>query len=167
MRSDYINTDTVQHILWALTPQNKLACELALATGWRIDDVLRLRTEALLNGRKITLIEKKTGKKSTRTISAKLYKRLVDESGKLYVFEGRNDYRKHRTRQAVYQDLKRAAQRFNIKLNLSPHSLRKNYAVYLREQGLSVAEIQRELNHRDIAVTMIYCFSDELVKKYQ
>lgn len=158
----------MQHILWALTPSNKLVCEVALATGWRVDDVLSLRSEQLRKSRgKLTIKEQKTGKRSTKTISAELLKRLKRESGRVFVFEGRDDYRKHRTRQAVFQDIKKAAKRFNLKLNLSPHSLRKNYAVYLREQGLTVEEIRQELNHRDITVTMLYCFSDELQKKYK
>jgi site-specific recombinase XerD len=168
MRTDFVCTDTVQHILWALTPANKLVCEVALATGWRIDDILCLRSAQIARSTgKLTIKEKKTGKRSTKTVSKDLLKRLKVESGRLFVFEGRDDYRKHRTRQAVFQDLKRAAVRFNLKLNLSPHSLRKNYAVFLREQGLSVEEIRQELNHRDLAVTMIYCFSDELAKKYK
>ena len=44
MRSDYINTDTISHLLWALQPANRLVCEVALQTGWRIDDILELKT---------------------------------------------------------------------------------------------------------------------------
>ena len=83
------------------------------------------------------------------------------------MFEGRDDYRKHRTRQAVFIDLKKCAKRFNIKINLAPHSLRKNFAVYLRKQGKSLEEIQKALNHTDLVTTMLYAFSDELQQKYK
>jgi site-specific recombinase XerD len=66
----------------------------------------------------------------------------------------------------VYNDLKRAAKRFNLKIELSPHSLRKNYAVHLKRQGMGLAEIQKELNHTSIITTMIYALSDELAQKF-
>ena len=172
LRSDFVNTDMVAHLLWALTPSNRLACEVCLATGWRIDDVLKLKSaavsEALEKKRpSLTITEAKTGKKSRRYLSRELLLQLRKEAGDIYVFEGRDDYRKHRTRQAVFLDIKKAAKRFNIKINLSTHSLRKNYAVYLRKQGKSLDEIQAILNHDNLAVTMLYALSDELTAKYK
>ena len=171
MRSDYVNTDTISHLLWALMPANRLVCELALQTGWRVNDILELKTEQLDASLKktkhtVTITEAKTGKKSTRVIPKKLLQELCEQSGTLYVFQGRDDWRKHRTRQAVYLDLKRVAKRFNIKINLSPHSLRKNYAVYLRDNGYTLQEIQKRMNHDNISVTMLYALSDELGDKY-
>jgi site-specific recombinase XerD len=113
------------------------------------------------------ITERKTKKRSSKVISAELRERLLEQAGNIYIFQGRDDYRKHRTRQAVFTDLKKAAKRFNIKLSLSPHSLRKNYAVYLRKQGKTIEEIQQELNHDNTATTMIYVFSDELHNKYR
>ena len=172
LRSDYIKTDSIAAILWALQPANRLVCEIALQTGWRVDDILCLKVDqlkaALLNKRHtLTIEEMKTGKKSTKSLTRQTLKECLEQAGICYVFEGRDDYRKHRSRQAVYLDLKRVAKRFNIKLNLSPHSLRKNYAVYLRESGKTLDQIQRALNHGDIVTTMLYVFSDELNSKYQ
>jgi site-specific recombinase XerD len=152
-------------------PANRLVCELALQTGWRIDDILCLTSEQLraaLQKKRhtVTIREAKTGKTSTRSIPVNLLREVCEQSGKLYAFQGRDDWRKHRTRQAVYLDLKRAAKRFNIKLNLSPHSLRKNYAVYLRQQGYSLSEIQKRMNHDNLVVTMLYALSDELGERY-
>lgn len=167
MRSDYINNDTISHILWALSYPNKLICEIALETGWRIDDVLELKTEQVENALKkkrcsLSIIEQKTSKKSTKYISRGLLERVYKQAGCIYCFQGRDDYRKHRTRQAVYLDLKKAAKHFKIKINLSPHSLRKNYAVYLKDKGHSLAEIQKALNHDNMLTTMLYAMSDEL-----
>jgi site-specific recombinase XerD len=171
LRSDFVDTNTVGHILWALQPANKLVCEVSLQTGWRVDDVLHLTTkqikEALQKKRcTVSVEEQKTGKRSTRYLPRELCERLLEQSGRIYVFEGRDDYRKARSRQAVFLDLKRVAKKFNIKLNLSPHSLRKNYAVYLRDQGKSLAEIQKILNHDNIATTMLYAMADELNNRY-
>lgn len=172
MRSDYINNDTVSHILWSLSYANKLICEIALETGWRIDDILNLKTNEIENALKkkrpcITIIEQKTGKKSRKYISKDLLYRVLKQSGIIYAFQGRDDYRKHRSRQAVYLDLKKAAKHFKIKVNLSPHSLRKNYAVYLKDTGHNIAEIQKALNHDNILTTMLYAMSDELAEMHK
>lgn len=170
IRSDYVKSDTVGVLLWALQPANRLACEVALQTGWRIDDVLALKSDdvrkALDGKRSISIKEAKTGKKSTKKLPVALLRKLSEIAGRIYVFEGRDDYRKHRTRQAVFLDIKKAASRFNLKINLAPHSLRKNYAVYLRKQGKTLEQIRNELNHKDTATTMIYALADELSSKY-
>lgn len=154
-----------------MQPSNRLACEVALETGWRIDDVLLLKTIDITKALKmkrpaLTIIEKKTGKRSRKYINRSLLERLMEISGRVYIFEGRDDYRKHRTRQAVYLDIKRVAKKFNIKVNFSPHTLRKNYAVYLKRQGKSLAEIQQAMNHDNQLTTMLYALSDELTCKY-
>lgn len=171
MRSDYVDNDTISHILWAMQPVNRLVCEVVIETGWRVDDVLSLKSDLLYSALKkkrpcMTIVEKKTGKKSTKYISRPLIEKLEKQAGRLFVFEGRDDYRKHRTRQAVFLDIKRVAKKFNIKVNFSPHSLRKNYAVYLKHQGKSIDDIQKSLNHDNILVTMLYAMSDELTSKY-
>jgi site-specific recombinase XerD len=137
-----------------------------------VDDVLELRTEQIkkaLAGKRhaLSIKEKKTGKTSRRTLGVQLLSDLLEQAGYIYVFEGRDDYRKHRTRQAVFYDLKKAAKRFNIRINLSPHSLRKNYAVYLKKQGKDVEEIRKALNHDNIVTTLLYMMSDELLMKYK
>lgn len=172
VRADYINTDTVSHILWALAPANSLVCEVALQTGWRVDDVLNLKTEQLKKAKDykrpcVSIVEKKTGKKSKKYFSRGLIDRLLNQAGRIYVFEGRDDYRVPRTRQAVFMDLKKTAKRFNLKINLSPHSLRKNYAVYLKNKGYNLTEIQKALNHDNVLTTMVYALSDELTAKYK
>ena len=172
IRTDYIRTDSIGALLWALQPANSLVCKVALETGWRIDDILQLKTEQIKHCKNkkrhtLTIIESKTNKKSTRVLPLVLLNQLDEQAGRIYVFEGRDDYRKHRTRQAVFLDLKRVAKRFKIKENLSPHSLRKNYAVYLRQQGKTLEEIQQALNHDRILTTMIYALADELTEKYK
>ena len=61
MRTAYIYKQQYQHILAALTPENRLALEISLATGLRISDVLNLRTKDIKP--KVTIRELKTGKK--------------------------------------------------------------------------------------------------------
>lgn len=166
MRSDYVDNDTIGHLLWAMTNTNRLVCEVALQTGWRIDDVLAIRSEQVESAAHqkrptITITEKKTGKRSTRALPKELVTDLLNQSGRLYCFEGRDDWRKPRTRQAVYLDIRRVAKRFGIKSRLTPHSLRKNFAVADRKaHGLE--HTRKSLNHDSELVTMLYAFADEL-----
>lgn len=158
LKSDYLDREFVEHCLYALTPANRLACELCLQSGLRIDDALSLRTEQLAP--RVTVIEHKTKKKKTFYIKKDLLEALKQQAGSIYVFEHRDDKNRHRTRQAVFMDLKRAAKAFRIKINLSPHSLRKIYAVELMKKYGDIEKVQKALNHDNEVVTAIYAMAD-------
>lgn len=166
MRSDWLPRGEVAHVLAALTPPNRLACEVSMATGLRISDVLNMRSARL--AQRMSIRELKTGKTRRVTLPVELYERCLSQRGKIYVFEGRTDYRKPRTRAAVYKDLKRAARAFRLptKLQLSPHSLRKVWSVeQLKRTGGNIGKVRQLLGHSDEAVTLIYCMADELTAR--
>lgn len=163
LRSDYLPRGELAHVLAALTPPNRLACEVSLYTGLRISDVLNLRTEQL--SERFTVRESKTGKNKRVRLSPELLDRCISLAGKIFVFEGRTDRRKARTRAAVYKDLKRAARLFRLdkRLQISPHTCRKVYAVdKYRAYGCDIKKLQSLLNHSDEAVTMLYAMADAL-----
>ena len=161
MRSDYVDRDTFRHVLAALTEPNRLAVEVSLATGLRIDDVLHIKTAQLAE--RMTVRERKTGKTRRVQLGKDLLDALLSISGRVWVFEGRTDYRKPRTRQAVYKDIKRAAAAFRVRrLQLSPHSARKIYAVTQYHKTGSMARVQQLLSHSSEAVTMLYALADEV-----
>lgn len=164
MRSDFIDKDIVGHVLYALTEQNRLVCEVALETGLRVGDIVSLKT-ADLNKKSFMLTEQKTNKKRRIRLREGLRQKLLKQAGKLYVFEHRTDPNRHRTRQAVYGDIKRAAKLFRVKENLTPHSLRKLYAVDLYKKSGNFEKVMQALNHNNIAVTMIYALADILTIK--
>lgn len=165
MRSDWLQVDEYEHILAALTPPNRLACEVSACTGLRISDVLNLRTDKLAE--RMTVREIKTGKTRRVRLPPQLLDRLVAGAGKIYAFEGREDYRRPRTRQAVYKDIKRAAKLFRLPKNLqiSPHSARKIYAVSEYKRTGSVKRVKELLNHSDEAVTILYAMADVLTDR--
>ncbi len=161
MRSGWMETSEFEHVLAALTPPNRLACELSACTGLRISDVLNLRSERLQE--RMTVRELKTGKTRRIRVPKALLDRLTAQKGKIFVFENRLDYRKPRTRQAVYKDLRRAAKLFRVtETHLSPHSARKIYAVSAYRQTGSLQRVKELLNHDDEAVTMLYAMADQL-----
>lgn len=161
MRSDYINYGDLQHLFAVLMPENALVLRVALETGLRIGDVLAITTQQIQRQR-FTVHEQKTGKSRRVYLSRPLWDALQRSAGRYYVFEGRNDPKKHRTRQAVYNDLKRAAKAFRIPQNISPHSLRKLYAVTLLDETGDLELVQRALNHDRIQTTLIYALADRL-----
>ena len=142
---------------------NALAFELSCATGWRIGDVLSLRTSQLCE--EMTITEQKTGKTSKKRVPYALFCRLCEQAGEEWVFPGRRPG-KHRTRQAVWADVRRAARLVGLETHVSPHTARKIFAVEdCRKNGL--AHTQHELNHRDSAVTALYAFSDTIIPDYK
>lgn len=154
-------------VLAALQPENRLCWEVMLSTGLRVGDALELKTEQVRRQR-FTVREKKTGKTRRVYIPRDLQTRLLAQAGRLYVFEGRTDWRKHRTRQAVWRDTKRVARFFAgsgsvpANANVGPHSARKVYAVEdLRRSG-SLEHTGKVLNHSPahVSTTMLYALAD-------
>lgn len=166
MRSGYIVREELSHVLGALMPANRLICEISAATGLRVGDVLALKTEQVESGRRFSVHEQKTGKVRRVYLPEDLHKRALRMAGHRYVFEGRLDGRAHRTRQAVYKDLMRAAGLFRLKEHISPHTCRKVWAVNAyKASGGDLKRVQKLLNHESEAVTIIYAMADRLAER--
>lgn len=146
-------------VLAVLTPQNRLVVETCLYTGLRVGDVLQLKPSQLR--RQFWITEQKTGKRKHIGLSDELCARLVNNAGVYWVFPGRNP-RKHRTRQAVWADLKRAAKAVRLPDNLGTHSARKVYAVDMMSRTHDISAVQRALNHDNPVVTMFYALSNSV-----
>jgi len=158
----------VDNVLRVLMPENRLAVRVSLHTGLRISDVLSLKPEQLKP--QFWIVEKKTGKRKRVNLPGPLLEDLKKNAGKYWVFPGRNDPKKHRTRQAVWHDVKRAAAAFRLPQNVGTHSARKVYAVQLMDKYGDLERVRRALNHakKYPSTTMIYALADaELEKKYR
>lgn len=169
MRSGWLKTPELEHVLAALMPENRLVMEVCLSTGLRISDALGLKVRQLLqaenNGGRVTVRELKTGKNRRVRIPAELITRCMERSGRVYVFEGRFDRLRHRTRQAVWKDLHRAAKLFRLDVHISPHSTRKAWAVDEYRRVGDMGRVQREMNHSSAEITMLYALADQLEKR--
>lgn len=167
MRSDFVERDILGHVLFALTEPNRLACRVSLETGLRIDDVLSLSVGVLAQ-KSFTVIEKKTGKKKKCRLSEGLKRDLKHISGTFFIFPHRTDQNRHRTRQAVYSDIKRASKLFRVKDNITPHTMRKAYAVDLMRKYKDLNRVNQALNHDKgyLGTTMIYALADILKYGY-
>ena len=162
--SHWISRENMEHLLAACMPENREALRLSMDYGLRIGDVLRMPSSALTAPR-WSFKEEKTGKRRRVTLSAAHKAVCASMAGKVYVFEHRLDPLRHRTRQAVWKDLKRIARMYRLE-SVSPHSARKTYSVErYRQSGGDLAKVQRLLNHSDEAVTALYALADQLSLK--
>lgn len=161
MTTEYLLNKEVEHVLAALTPSNRVVCEVSLHTGLRLGDVLALRTDELKNQFWIT--EQKTGKRRRVGLTDELLHKIRAQAGAEWAFPHRVDKTRHRTRQAVYADVKRATRAFRLEQNVAPHSFRKVYAVELLSKYGSIERVRRALNHNSINTTLIYAISDKLL----
>lgn len=165
MKTEYLLDREVDLVLSALTDTNRLVMRTALHTGLRIGDVLALTPDRLQPHFWVT--EQKTGKARQVGLPEPLLSDLKKNAGKYWVFPGRNP-RKHHTRQAVWKDVKRAAEAFRLRQNVAPHSARKVYAVDLLRKYGDIGKVRRALNHSNDSVTLVYAMADmQLEAKYR
>lgn len=161
LTTEYLMEREMEHVFAALTPGNRLACKVAVHTGLRIGDVLAIPAAKL--GTQFWVTEAKTGKRRRVNLPKELVEELKAHAGPQWAFPGARDQSKHRTRQAVWADVKRAARAFRMPQNVGVHSLRKRYAVdQLERSGGNYERVRRLLNHADMATTMIYAMSYQL-----
>ena len=164
IKSEFIDSETFALLMRLLLPPNRLVMEICLHTGLRIGDVVALTRDQVAKGR-FSLREQKTGKSRRVYIPVNLRVRVLAQAGTIYAFEGRDSPSKHRTRQAVYLDLKRAAKALRLPQNVSPHTARKAYAVALYARTGDLSAVQRALNHDRDTVTLLYALSDKMLSK--
>lgn len=161
MTAEYLLRREMEHVFAALTPSNALVCRVCLHTGLRLGDVVALRTAQLAP--QFWVVEAKTKKRRRVNLTAALLAEIREQAGEVWAFPGRAPG-KHRTRQAVWSDVKRAARAFRLKQNVSPHSFRKVYAVELMKKYGDIRRVKRALNHSDEATTMIYILAEKRLR---
>lgn len=160
MRAEWVQPRDVGLLLSLLTPANRLVCLVSLSCGLRVGDAVALRRDVVANPN-AWVTESKTGRRRKLRLGRPLRADLLAQAGEVWVFEGARDKTRHRTRQAVWRDLKRAAKALRLSVNVAPHTMRKCYAVDLRErEGLSA--VQKSLGHTDQATTLLYALADQL-----
>ena len=158
MRTDAIKQADMSTLYRLLTPQNRVVLRTCLATGLRVGDVLALRTDQL--GQRMTVTESKTKKKRRVYLSADLLEDLRAQAGAVWVFPGARDpLHRHRCRQTVWKDIKRAAKAMRVSECYGTHSARKAYACDLYRRVGSVEAVRKALGHDDISTTLIYLAS--------
>ena len=184
-RVDYLYRQQVDRVLGLLMPGNSLVVRTELHTGLRVSDVLRLTFPLR---RQCWITEGKTGKRmhigmpqqlidaiaadAARHIPAHMRRYIWEAPPRgvppLWAFPSPRNWRAHRTRQAVWKDIKRAARACRLPQNVGTHSARKVYAVgALQRSHGDIEAVQRALNHSDSSITLIYAMADRLLQDGQ
>lgn len=177
MTTDYVPKEIFSRILEALTPQNALVLELCMGSGMRISDALSMTYDEAMGmlcsgSTRYHYTEKKTGKERDASVPSDWLCRALDQYNPKsdWLFAGR-DPQKHRTRQAVWKDLHRAAKLYRVngqrlRARIGPHTARKIYAVGLYHEAAEngsedpLGAVMDDLNHSDPAVTSVYALAD-------
>lgn len=165
-RTSYATPAQMGHILAAMMPTNALVVRVCMRTGLRVSDVLELKT-AQLRPRQ-TVRERKTGKTRRVVWSQQLYQEMLGQAGRIWVFECRTDPTRHRTRQAVYKDIRHVAAMYqrtgaiSRRQVIGTHTARKVAAVDAYHRG-GLPAAQRLLNHSDPGITLLYALADKEV----
>lgn len=165
MKSRYLSEAELTALFSQLAADRRLLFEVALQTGMRIGDVVKLRRRNISrvgSGEvRVSFTAEKTGKHAIcpiyGTYADKLWQLAKHGKGFLWPSRGKTG---HITRQSAWNWLKAAAKAANVDFDgVSPHSLRKCFAVRVRhERGMLAA--QRALQHSNSATTAIYAYAD-------
>ena len=160
MRSKWQTAERMADCLARMQRANALALIVCQATGLRISDVLLLASVQIMAAPVMAVLEHKTGRISLIELPPALRDTLKAQCSECWVFPGR--FGGHRTRQAVWKDLKKAGGGREASKGLSPHSTRKIYAVGLLEALGSLKAVQEELGHTHLETTALYALSNML-----
>ena len=162
MKTEYLMDREMELVLSALMPENRLIMRLCMHTGLRVGDALCITTQQLEH-RRFSVLEHKTGKRKTVTLPDSLLRDLREQGrGSVYVFSHRSKPDQHRTRQAVWADVKRAVKAFRLNVNAGTHSARKAFAVDLMRKYGDIERVKNALNHSSVEVTLLYAMADAL-----
>lgn len=161
MKADFVERDFLRLVMDVMRGDNALAIRVSLETGLRIGDVLALRSDELGADGSVRTICRKTGKPFEGRVSDRTAADLRANERGGWLFPSPVKPGEHKTRQAVWRDIKTAARKCGIKVNVTPHTARKVHGVEtFRAKGLG--EVQRELQHDRVSTSLLYAFADVL-----
>lgn len=170
---DTLNVAQVEQLLDAVpdgvaaTPvdmRDKALLELLYGTGARISEITGLVVDDVTGGEGVLLITGKGSKQRVVPVGSK-----ASEAVEGYVVRGRPALSRGKTsalllntrggalsRQSAWAAIKSAAERAQLPVEISPHTLRHSYATHLLEGGADVRTVQELLGHSSVTTTQIY-----------
>ena len=172
MRNRYIQPDHLDRIMRKADPDDRIIYILAIETGFRIDDILTMRqhhaTTAISTGA-LTLKEAKTGKRRSVQLSSEALRAILRQFQYNTPFKHplrfffpskttrRGQKRRKLHRSTVQRHFAQAVKRAGLAgRGYTVHSLRKVYARRLYDRTRSALAVMRDLNHDNLATTMLY-----------
>lgn len=164
--SDYIRASEFDGLLSRLPYKYRLPVLLAAETGYRIGDICSAPNTAYnREAETLTITEDKTGKQRTvhLTDTAKAALLEVDAWQPLRTLLCVQPGGKKYDRVTIWRWVSSTWQEMGMDdRTITPHSFRKLYAVQKRLSGVSLRDVQHDLNHDHPTTTMIYYYADKL-----
>ena len=150
--------DVTRLVQWAFNYKKMYGVILAIgfSSGLRISDVLNLTVKDINSTNRITIHEKKTGKRKSFVLKDDVAKLVKDwaKNCEYYLFIGKKGAKLDRI--AVYRVIKRGCQELGIEGNIATHSLRKTVAYSIYRQTNDIALVMDILNHANLKTTFRY-----------
>ncbi|MBU3923894.1 MAG: tyrosine-type recombinase/integrase [Nanoarchaeota archaeon] len=147
------------------TEKSKLMVSLMYACGFRVSELVNLKTSNLNFQEKIGHIRQAKGNKDRIfNIPEFLIEDLQEQASKnqKYLFQGKSGKLSTRNLQKIVSS---AATRAGLK-GVHCHTLRHSFATHLLENSVDIRKIQELLGHADLSTTQIYTHvSTEELKK--
>ncbi|HEX6549799.1 MAG TPA: site-specific tyrosine recombinase XerD [Gammaproteobacteria bacterium] len=145
--------------------RDRTMLELLYATGLRVSELVTLRVSQVNLRQGVVRVVGKGNRERLVPMGEEAQKWLEKylSDARLDILGGRQtDYlfptrrSDYMTRQAFWHIIKRYAQKANIHVALSPHTLRHAFATHLLNHGADLRVVQMLLGHSDVSTTQIY-----------
>ena len=140
--------------------RDKAMIEMLYATGMRISELVNLKITDIDMNRSVIKVMGKGSKERLipfgESASEALFNYLKirkDSSSKEVFISNRG---RKITRVAFWQRIKVYLLRENLKISISPHTLRHAFATHLLNRGADLRSVQLLLGHSDLSTTQIY-----------
>jgi integrase/recombinase XerD len=144
--------------------RDKAMLELLYASGARVSELLSVNLDEINLALGYIKCANKTreriiplGKYALETLQQYItkgrtyfVKQLVQEA--LFL----NQHGKRLSRQGFWKLIKKYAEKAQIRIDITPHTLRHSFAAHLLENGADLRSVQEMLGHADISTTQIY-----------
>lgn len=143
---------------------------IAISTGLRIGDILKIRVEDIYNKNSFFVKEQKTGKRKEIELSPKLKREIKklcsSRDGSEYLIKSRQGLNNPITRHRAYQIIKEVAELHGLE-NIACHSIRKTFGRKYYEKYRDIEELRKYFNHSSSAVTLRYIgLEQEIINKH-
>lgn len=162
--------DNIENYLKSNSIRNYILFLMAIHTGLRIGDILKLKVENVLNKENIEIREEKTGKTKEIEISPKLKRELKkfceNKPIEEYLIKSRNCYNNPLGRKQAYNIIRDAGAKNGLK-RIGCHSLRKTFGRKYYNKYNNIEELRVFFNHSNSSITLRYIgLEQEVINKH-
>lgn len=155
--------DEIKKFLGEYNERNRMMFVLGINTGFRVQDILKLRKRDV-TGDHIIMIEMKTGKKRWIQINPTLKRELrlytKDMQDDECLFQSRQGKNRPIKRDMAYKIMQKAAKHFGL-IDIGTHTMRKTFGYHMYQKTKDITLVQKMFNHTSPSITFRYIGMDQ------